>query len=283
MTVGKAVTKMELSAALSELFEGGRPCSGIPWDEDEEQPSQYVIQTPVSGKSSKTCHVLLGKDIDPDTVSCAECLKLCGYASGLVSEVESKVETDELEESKPENEKENVFTHYGNTIDDHDRNISHIENNDEDNILSAHEDLNEDSDCYEGVKDQETDSQHQCTLCEKSYAMKSYLEGHYRRFHLKGKFKCPDCEFKANFAHVLIKHIQENKHESRISCPNCSEKGKDCRFSNLNISSHYKTCLQKTCDCPYCDLAFGTNKRLVQHKKIVHLWGKFSCNQCDFR
>ena len=64
VAVGKAVTKKELSSVLSDIFDGGRPCIGIP-QEDEELPlidptSQFLV------KASKACHLLLGKDADPD-------------------------------------------------------------------------------------------------------------------------------------------------------------------------------------------------------------------------
>ena len=302
---------MELSAVLRELFEGGRrPCHGIPWDE-YEQPSRYdVIQRPISGKSSKACHVLLGKDADPDSVSCPECLKLSRSASEWITDEKSNVETEEFGEHELVDEDKDIFTPFGSDIDDVDKNITKSENDenedyisahedftpgsnigdldkkitksDKDNYVSAHDEINKDSDRSEGRKYRETNPQSQCTMCDKSFTKKS-LHIHYTRIHLKGKFQCPDCEFRADFAHDLIKHMQENEHESQIACPYCLKKGKDCKFSKFDIASHYRSCVQKTLRCPHCDGTFRTTEDMLDHKKIVHLWGEFRCQQCDFR
>ena len=272
ITVGKAVTKMELSAALSELFEETRPCQGIPWDE-EEQPSQLVIQTPVSGRFSKTCHVLLGKDADPGTVSCPECWKIILSDAGLISSKE------ELGNPQLGDDKEFVTPCVGD-VDDLDK-LKSITKSENDDNNSVQEDLNEDSDHYRVRKGSKNKPQIQCTLCDKSFAKNIFV--HYMRFHLKGKFNCTDCEFKADYAHDIIKHMEENKHESHIACPYCLKKGKECKFSKLEISSHYRSCVQKTLCCSFCDETFRTTDEMLEHKKIVHLWGEFWCQQCDFR
>ena len=92
VAVGKAVTKKELSSVLSDIFDGGRPCIGIPQDEELPQiepNSQFLVKT------SKSCHLLLGKDADPDAVSCQECLKLSCSVETPTPDVKCKVEIKE--------------------------------------------------------------------------------------------------------------------------------------------------------------------------------------------
>ena len=145
VTVGNAVTKKELSAALSELFDGGRPCSGVPWDEDQDQSAKYVIQTPISGRSSKDCHVLLGNDADPNTVSCPECLKLCRSTSASIPEVK----TEELGECKSVDENGDFPKPIINHVDDIEESIPNIEN-DQDDYFSGHDDSSNDPNYFEG-------------------------------------------------------------------------------------------------------------------------------------
>ena len=196
--------------------------------------------------------------------------------------MKSKVKTEEFGESKPVDEDKDILIPLENDVDDLEKNIPNIED-DEENSVSAHEDLNKDSDWPEGRKVQKTDRRDHCTICGKRFKNGNEISVHYQRVHLKGNFKCPDCEFRADFADVLLSHMEENEHESHIACPYCLKKGRDCVFSKLDIASHYKRCLQRTVNCPYCELTSKTTNDMTEHKKIVHLWGEFRCNQCDFR
>ena len=281
VTVGNAITKRELSTVLCDIFDRGRPCIGIPQEDEGEPPHfQHNSESLIYVKSSRACHLSLGKGADPDTVSCKECLKLCAPSARQIPDVKCKVEIEETEEAESMLEHNEAFEPFGNKDD----NFDNFEN-DEDKDFSTQEDLNEDSDWNDGGEDIETESKNQCNMCGSNFAKKSKLTLHYRKVHLWGEFKCSDCEFTAEFVQVLIKHMQENEHQSLVACPNCPKKGDDLMFSEGDISLHYKDCLKRTVKskCPCCDFASMSATKMIEHKKIAHLWGQFGCLHCDYR
>ena len=77
ITRGRALTLEGLVEACETFFaRSGRPCLGLPEDEDEQVMQDFLVsQTPVPRKLSKACRRVLGRD-EGEVPSCAECFKL---------------------------------------------------------------------------------------------------------------------------------------------------------------------------------------------------------------
>ena len=78
ITRGRALTLEGLVEACETFFaRSGRPCLGLPEDEDEQVMQDFLVsQTPVPRKLSKACRRVLGRDEGEAVPSCAECFKL---------------------------------------------------------------------------------------------------------------------------------------------------------------------------------------------------------------
>ena len=123
-----------------------------------------------------------------------------------------------------------------------------------------------------------------CPWCTKVFDKndKYKFDLHRKREHFLGTFTCPLCSFETNFGNDLIEHIKGKgqKEDVCVACPECK-----VNFPFLDIQSHYKTCVFKTINCPWCNKQFkGTESGSLQlHKKIMHFWGVFRCIQCKYK
>ena len=122
---------------------------------------------------------------------------------------------------------------------------------------------------------------------------------HKKTVHFWGIFRCPECEFEANFARELVDHMQNEGHisEPSVRCPQCVQE-----FSITNLSSHYETCVQslkKTKPttaskaggfygnvfprkCDFCDHVSASKASYMKHCTMKHFRGKFKCLTCKF-
>ena len=122
-----------------------------------------------------------------------------------------------------------------------------------------------------------------CGACPKVFR-KNQFEGyltHKKKQHFWGEFRCPEGDFKSEFAHDLMRHIQEVEHmkDLLVNCPDCS---KDVQWPQ--IESHYKSCVTTGMKCPWCTKKFsGMGGTFNEHRKRVHLWGVFRCPECQYK
>ena len=122
---------------------------------------------------------------------------------------------------------------------------------------------------------------------------------HKKTVHFWGTFRCPECEFEANFAQELVDHMQNEGHisEPSVKCPQCVQE-----ISIPKLSSHYEACVQslkrttstpvskaggfygnvfpKKCD--FCDFLANTKGGYQAHCRRTHFRGKFKCLTCKF-
>ena len=123
-----------------------------------------------------------------------------------------------------------------------------------------------------------------CPWCTKVFDKDDMykFELHRKREHFWGNFSCHLCRFETNFANDLKEHIDGKglKEDTCVTCPECKDE-----FPFLEIQTHYKTCVFRTIDCPWCYKQFkGTDSgSLSHHKKLKHFWGVFRCIQCKHR
>ena len=105
ITRGCALSLEEFVEACETFFaHNGKPCLGLPEDEDEQVMQDFLIsQTPVPRKVSKSCQRVVSRETGDEIPSCIECFKLRDLKS-FVEEVECKTEVVSEEEAEEEEE-----------------------------------------------------------------------------------------------------------------------------------------------------------------------------------
>ena len=120
---------------------------------------------------------------------------------------------------------------------------------------------------------------------------------HRKLSHFWGdSFRCPQCEFEANFAQELVYHMQHYGHlaEPSVCCPQCKDE-----FPFSELPTHYEACVQclrktnatprtsfygKTFPrkCDLCEHVSRTSSGHMMHLRNKHFKGKFNCLKCKF-
>ena len=103
ITRGCALSLEEFVEACETFFaHNGKPCLGLPEDEDEQVMRDFLIsQTPVPRKVSKSCQRVVSNESGDEIPSCTECFKLRDLKS-FVEGVECKTEVVSEEEEEEE-------------------------------------------------------------------------------------------------------------------------------------------------------------------------------------
>ena len=119
-----------------------------------------------------------------------------------------------------------------------------------------------------------------CPWCPNTlYDRSQELEfiAHKKKVHLWGNFSCKVCNFKTELSKDLIKHVGEHRETTSVECPECC-----LELTSLEIESHYKACVTKAINntCPWCSKKFESHSACHTHKKMIHLWNRFSCEKC---
>ena len=208
ITVGSAVTKKELSSVLSDIFDGGRPCVGIPQEVEELPQIEHNSQSSIYVKASKSCHLLLGKDADPDAVSCIECLKLSWPVETQTPDVKCKVEikeTGDAESFLDQKETDVSFKSKDHGIDDADydgtedfgtqEEESEWEE-DREEIEKEPRNKSDKRSCKFDKKLKSKTAKLNCPYCDFTTLSHNKLVEHKRKVHLWGEFRCLHCDFR---------------------------------------------------------------------------------------
>ena len=80
-----------------------------------------------------------------------------------------------------------------------------------------------------------------CPVCSQNFTDANSLYKH-RRKHFWGKFHCPQCYKREDYAKSLVEHMQQEGHLSDplVNCPEC-----DAKQDMSEIAAHYEECLWK--------------------------------------
>ena len=264
----------------------GKPCLGYPEDEAEHAMQEFFIsQTPIPRKISKTCLRVLDKEVGGEVHSCAECLKLkdlklTGELNAVSKcKVEIISDTEEpIEEKRPRRRKQAAKITYKEEDDD----------GSADYTWDGKTDLDYDYGNADAFSSYGTTTEYKtvgengqikikCPWCDQMFSKGSgTFSTHRRTKHFWGLFKCPSCNFKANFAKDLISHMERDGHIENppVGCPKCKSD-----FPLMEIESHYNECaLMMNVKCQWCPKVFlGMSGGLDTHKKKKHFWGIFKC------
>ena len=80
-----------------------------------------------------------------------------------------------------------------------------------------------------------------CPVCNQHFTDANSLYKH-RRKYFWGKFHCPQCYKREDYAKSLVEHMQQEGHISdpMVNCPEC-----DSKHDMAEIAAHYEECLWK--------------------------------------
>ena len=289
-----------------------RPCIGCP-DEESEIPTTsgfLISQTPVPRKISMGCRKVIEKDVDEGYKSCRECLALSNALDPQckVEIMETEEKTEDFEEKIDDECVAQVSSAMdtSHNICDEDDNAECIPLGENSILYSEHDSKETISKIKSNrwrnqIARELTDGTRdffECPWCDRKFPQKgSAFYIHRKMDHFWGKFWCLKCQFKANFAKDLKKHMQNEDHteESLANCPQCKK-----RFNFLLLEPHYEACIISTIKkmnrwgvgrevapkekCPWCEEYFVQGSKTLEfHKKREHLWGDFKCADCDFQ
>jgi uncharacterized Zn-finger protein len=125
--------------------------------------------------------------------------------------------------------------------------------------------------------------QYQCQHCDKTFAVKEYLQFHIRRMHSvqKSRFQCRQCSKSFNYSNNRRRHEREVHDNKKFKCDICCAvlASKDRLMSHLNLHVGYKPH-----KCTECTLAFPSRDHLNLHIKSAHSAADvtfFHCKFCD--
>ena len=278
---GSVGSKLEFEEACKTLFDQGKPCLGCPEDDKEDHlGSECVIsQTPIPRKIAKGCHQLMGKDVDPDAVSCSKCLMLGDPHPDNVfqGKVETTAGSDTMINEKIEDDEGEFKVHETNATEiisltargrETDKHIPESEEKieigfiDDDNDWSTTKgDEKLEDVCGESRSNANLANmprRFQCPICPRGYAKKSSMWIH------------------AEFCHGMPRPGRGNRYSKSQTDPESVTKTPKEPVSDMN--DQQPKILDTKCDI--CHKKFTSITGLERHKKVLHLWGVFRCMTC---
>ena len=302
VATGNIVRADQFTEVCKDHFCQGRPCLGCPVKMKDEigEKGFLISQTPIPRKIAPTCHKLLGKEALVSVSSCSECSKLTGSGVAMVDEA-GRQGTEATKTAL----NECVSTSDCDLLEENGNLLTKA-------MLLNPDDIQDSLGIERNIEDKSAKSKSKgrvksgrnlkCPWCEVSYKTDSI---HYHKIsvHFWGRFRCPECDSKANFAKDLVEHLKQVHHSnhSLILCPRCSDK-----FSMEEIASHYEDCIKvyrssskrkiisdnrkeritekrRGLHCQYCSISFKQDKDLVHHNREVHQEAtNYCCDECTF-
>ena len=275
---GIAIKAAQIMEVCRNHFGQGNPCLGVlQKKESNKLEIEYLVShTPVPRKIAKTCNKFLGKDVERNVRTCADCLKL---------EVPPKFGNNvlvktELKSADPTEENEIDMSE---TIIDHklsDYKEEYIDDGSIDFDVLAYEAEVKVENGTRILKNQSVkrkphrrrfiktriDGSAECPICH--YIVPRAEGGIFRHMkteHYWGRFQCNQCETKVESAGDLIKHIiaEQNHTEKRlVYCP-CCRKGRHVK----DFQSHYEKCVKANCKKTECLDCGKSVYNIVKHKR----------------
>ena len=116
-------------------------------------------------------------------------------------------------------------------------------------------------------------SMYQCpfALCEFETKWTSYLKTHIKNIHEGKKFKCNQCEYRANKKGNLLKHISEVHGVDRYILRNNTENEP---LQCISLIIRYP--------CSKCDYKATQKANLQRHIDSVHEGIRYNCEFCSY-
>jgi len=104
---------------------------------------------------------------------------------------------------------------------------------------------------------------HVCTVCNKRFRSKTYLNVHRKRHTGENLYSCIQCEKCFPFQSSLSRHM--NIHSSKYKCTEC---GKCCPTSRHLARHRQSHSGEKPFECTVCSKRFTQDGNLVTHSRI---------------
>lgn len=117
----------------------------------------------------------------------------------------------------------------------------------------------------------------ECEYCQKRFNSKSDLTIHIRIHTKERPYICPHCGNSFKTSSQLSNH-EKSHSDPEYHCSICSKSFHLKHKLTAHLKLHLNTMEYK---CPFCDMAFNSNKSLYRHKTKLHLnEHKTYCRQC---
>ena len=127
-----------------------------------------------------------------------------------------------------------------------------------------------------------------CTMCDKRFMVKSYLNAHLQTHSVEKPFVCTVCDkrfTRKTYLNVHHKHIHNlNVHRKHIhnienvySCSECEKS-----FSSQKALTKHRYIHADKYKCTECGKCFSSGKDLERHKRSHSGEKPFKCSLCDY-
>ncbi|XP_046407414.1 oocyte zinc finger protein XlCOF6-like [Ischnura elegans] len=116
-----------------------------------------------------------------------------------------------------------------------------------------------------------------CTICSKSFASKSRITKHLRTHMEEKPFSCSDCMKSFSLKGTLMTHLRTHTGEKPYSCNYCAKAF--ARKAKLILHSRVHTG-KRPFTCEICSKSFASKSHITQHMRTHTEEKPFSCSDC---
>lgn len=110
-----------------------------------------------------------------------------------------------------------------------------------------------------------------CTVCQKSYSLRSSLESHVRKYPPNVVFPCNNCSKKYHTKTDVVVH-QARDHVDSFTCFYCNSTFSKLQELTLHVLVHTATLeTPPKYQCEFCGRVFAGRQTLNVHRKSLHL------------
>ena len=109
-----------------------------------------------------------------------------------------------------------------------------------------------------------------CNECGKDYASKSDLKKHTRQTHLKVRYACEFCDYKAFSKTTLRYHIEGVHAGVTVLCKQCGKEIAKHQLGMHMTDVHKPKQFEKEVKCALCEKKFRSKAYLRKHKRMFH-------------
>jgi len=121
-----------------------------------------------------------------------------------------------------------------------------------------------------------------CEDCGRQFASKHNMFKHIKEIHLKIKYECDQCDYKAGHKSGLVRH-QLAKHGDGVRYLKCHLCPKTYKW-DADLKRHIEKHSNNKYQCDSCEKQFAEKRNLQSHIKSVHLKITHKCKfeNCDY-